>query len=234
MPARRCGRCSNPADASGVHILVTRPQPGAAATAARLRALGHVATLAPLLCVEALPWEPPSAAPSAIMLTSGAAARLACAGTFHALPAYAVGAATARTAREAGFVDVRDGGGTAQALLDRVAVAGFGDILHLAGADRVAVSVPTGLCVTTIAVYRARLLPLVAPPVADWVLLYSPRTARHFAAEVVRLGQDRTGIAIAAISPAALAAAGPGWRDARAAMRPDEDALLAVIGISWQ
>lgn len=215
-------------------IFVTRPQPGGAATAARLRALGHRVTLAPLMIAEAIAWQPPAARPAAIMLTSGFAARLADAGALHDLPVFAVGAATAGAARTAGFVDVRDGGGTAQALLDCVAAAGFGDILHLAGADRVAVTIPSGLCVTTAIVYRTRLLPLPQVPVADWVLLYSPRTAGHFAAEVDRLGHERAGIAIAAISAATLAAAGPGWRAARAAAQPDEDALLAAVGISWQ
>jgi uroporphyrinogen-III synthase len=217
-----------------VDILVTRPLPGGDATARRLRALGHRVTLAPLMATEAVAWSPPATPPSAIMLTSGFAARLSDASAFHTLPTFAVGAATARAAHDAGFTDVRDGGGTAQALLDRAAAAGFGDILHLAGADRVAVTLPAGLRVTTCIVYRARLLPLDAAPVADWVLLYSPRAAAHFAAEVDRTGQTRAGIAIAAISAAALAAAGPGWRAARAAAHPDEDALLAAIGISWQ
>ncbi len=217
-----------------MHLLVTRPQPGGAATARRLRGLGHVVTLAPLMAAEAVPWVPPASPPSAIMLTSANAARLADARAFHALPAFAVGTATARAAREVGFRDVRDGGGTAQALLDRVVMAGFANIFHLAGADRVVVAVPPGLCVTTAVVYRARLLPLVAAPVADWVLLYSARTAGHFAAEVDRLGHDRGGIAIAVFSAAAVSAAGPGWRAVRMAAHPDEDALLAAVGISWQ
>lgn len=216
-----------------MHVLVTRPQPGAEDTAARLRTLGHAVTMAPLLHVKALSWEPPSTPPSAIMLTSAFAARLCDAGVFHTLPTFAVGSATARAARSAGFVDVRDGGGTAQALLNRVVAAGFADVLHLAGADRTTVTIPSGLCVHTIIVYRAWLVPLAAPLVVDWVLLYSPRTARHFAAEVDRLGQDRARISIAAISAAALAAAGQGWRAVRTAAHPDEDALLAAVGISW-
>ena len=217
-----------------MHIFVTRPVPGGAATVARLHDLGHTTTLAPLMAAEVVPWQPPAVPPSAIMLTSAFAARLADARAFHDLPAFAVGAATSQAAREAGFADIRDGGGTAQALLDRAAAAGFADILHLAGADRVAVTIPTGLRVATIIVYCVRLLPLLSPPLADWVLLYSARTAAHFAAEVDRLGHDRAAIAIAAISPAALAAAGPGWRAAHTALRPDEGALLAAIGISWQ
>ena len=217
-----------------MHILVTRPQPGAEATAGRLRAAGHKVTLAPLMVAEMMPWTAPATPPAAIMLTSGFAARLADAPAFHRLPVFAVGTATALAAHDAGFTDIRDGGGTAQALLERVAAAGFRDVLHLAGSDRVTVMIPAVLRVATAVVYRTRLLPLAASPDADWALLFSPRTAGHFAAEVDRLGGDRSTIAIATISDAALAAAGPGWRETRAASVPNEDALLAAAGISWQ
>ena len=121
-----------------MRILVTRPLPGGEATAARLRALGHDVVLAPLMATEAVDWQPPETPPAAIMLTSAFAARLAgpAAAVYHGLPAFAVGAATARAAAEAGFTDVRDGGGTAQALVDSVAGAGLAAILHLAGEDR--------------------------------------------------------------------------------------------------
>ncbi len=217
-------------------LLVTRPLPGGEATAERLRALGHQVTLTPLMMTQPRAWAPPAAAPAAIMVTSAFAARLAgpAAHAFHALPCFAVGNATAAAARNAGFTDVRDGGGTAQALLDTVAATGATNILHLAGEDRTAVVVPASLTATTITVYSARLMPLTVEPInIDWVLLYSPRTAAHFAAECHRLGVPRAKIAIAAISAAAIGAAGPGWARAIAAETPDEDALLAAIGIAW-
>ncbi len=219
-----------------MRILVTRPAPGGAATAERLRALGHEVRLEPLLGFEAVPWVPPAEAPEALLLTSAAAARLAGAvpPALLAVPVHAVGAATAAAARAAGFGDVRVGGGGAQALLDAMAAAGVRQVLHLAGKDRTAVAVPAGLALVIRTVYRARLEPLAALPAVDWVLLYSARTAGQFAAEVDRLGGDRAAFAIAAISPAALAAAGPGWRRAVAAEAPDEDALLAAIGATWQ
>ena len=94
--------------------------------------------------------------------------------------------------------------------------------------------VPAGLRVATIIVYRAALQSLGPLPQTDWVLLYSPRTAAHFAAECDRLGVARAAIALAAISPAALAAAGPGWARTATAAAPNEDALLAAIGVSCQ
>ena len=215
-----------------MHLLVTRPLPAGAATAARLRALGHDVMLIPLMATEAVDWEVPDSLPDAVMLTSAVAARLAGDAAPVQRPTFAVGAATARAARDAGFVDVRDGGGTAQTLLDTVAAAGFASLLHLAGEDRTPVIVPAGLAVTSRTVYRARLLPLTALPMVDWVLLYSPRSAAHFAAEVQRLAVDAAQISVAAISPATLAAARPGWRATAVAHQPNEDALLAAIGIS--
>ncbi|MBC7505107.1 MAG: uroporphyrinogen-III synthase [Sandarakinorhabdus sp.] len=215
-------------------ILVTRPWPGGDATAARLRGLGHTVVLAPLLATEAVAWVPPDVPPQAIMLTSAFAARLAGARVYQALPVFAVGAATARAATAAGFGDVRDCGGTVQVLLDAMAAAGLAAVLHLAGEDRTLAVIPAGLRVDIRTVYRARLLPLAALPPVDWVLLYSPRSAGHFAAEVNRLGMARCDVAIAAISDGARAAAGGGWRDAVVAAEPNEDMLLAAIGVPCQ
>jgi uroporphyrinogen-III synthase len=213
-----------------MRLLVTRPLPGGEATAARLAAHGHDAIVAPLMAAEALPWQLPTAPPQAVMLTSAFAARLAGAAAFHALPCFVVGAATAKAAKLAGFGDIRDGGGTAQALLATAAAAGITELLHLAGEDRTPVVIPVGLAVETRTVYRARLLPLKALPAIDWVLLYSARSAGHFAAECDRLGVDRAMIAIAGLSVGIIAAAGRGWRATMAAPQPYEDALLAAIG----
>ncbi|MBC7522392.1 MAG: uroporphyrinogen-III synthase, partial [Sandarakinorhabdus sp.] len=114
-----------------MHFLVTRPHAGS--TAETLRAAGHDVTLAPLMQFEAVAWQ---AEPSqAIMLTSPQGARCAAPAAAWHVPAYAVGAATAAAAVAAGFGDVRDGGGTAQALVDRIAADGYARVLHLAGAD---------------------------------------------------------------------------------------------------
>lgn len=215
-----------------MRLLVTRPLPAGAATAERLQALGHQVTLAPLMATEAMAWSLPDPLPEAVMLTSAFAARLANNATVMQLPTFAVGGATARAAHEAGFTDVHEGGGTAQALLDGAVAAGVASLLHLAGEDLTPVLVPAGVKIITRTVYRARLLPLAAVPVLDWVLLYSPRSAAHFAAEADRLGAARGALGVAAISAATLAAAGTGWRATAAAAAPTEDALLAAIGIS--
>jgi uroporphyrinogen-III synthase len=203
--------------------MVTRPN--AEATEAKLRQRGHEVVARPLMAFEPVSWH--AGPPQAVMLTSPQAAR--CIETPWQVPVYAVGSATAAAAREAGFTDVRDGGGNVQSLVDRVAAAGIVQILHLAGADRTPVSVPPSLRIDTVIVYRARLLPMAELSDVDRVLLYSARTAAHFAAECDRLQVPRENVGLAVLSEAIATAAGAGWRDIVVADQPSEEALLAAI-----
>ncbi len=214
-----------------MRILVVRPEPGASATAARLRALGHEPVALPLLATEAMAWAPPEELPDAVILTSAAAIRHAgsAADMLKLLPALCVGEATAAAARAAGWQQVAAGPGTLQALLDAAAAGPHRRLLHLAGEDRTAVQVPAALHITALIVYRARLLPLPMLLPVDAILLHSPRTARHLAAEWDRLGGRRSDVALYAISELALAAAGSGWQSRRAAPSPSEDVLLAML-----
>lgn len=218
-----------------MHVLVTRPQPGA--TAARWRGRGATVTVAPLLDVAARAWTAPATPPDAVVFTSANGVRLAGAeaARYRHLPAFAVGGATATAAREAGWSDVRDGGGSAAALFAAAHDTGVRDLLHLAGVDRIAAELPPDLAVTVREVYAATLLDL-PPHVAalldagrvDAVLLYSPRTAAHFGGQVDAAGIDRGRVAVAALSPAVAAAAGGGWRAVATAATPDDVALFAA------
>jgi uroporphyrinogen-III synthase len=129
-------------------VLITRPQPGAADTAERLRALGHEPVVAPLFEVRAKEWSPPAAMPEAVMLTSAAAAREGgpAMAPYLGLPCFCVGARTAAAAQDAGFTDIRtpeveDGG----ELLAAIAEEGIGDILHLSGIEIASYPPPAGL-----------------------------------------------------------------------------------------
>jgi uroporphyrinogen-III synthase len=214
-----------------MRILVVRPEPAASATAARLRALGHEPVVLPLLATEPVAWQPPDTLPDAVVLTSAAAVRHA--GTqvadLQQLPALCVGEATAAAARAAGWRGAQPGPGTLQALLDEAIGGPHRTLLHLAGEDRTEARVPAGLSIITLVVYRARLLPLPMLLPVEGILLHSPRTARHLAAEWDRLGGRRLDVALFAISEMTLAAAGIGWRERRAAPHPGEDALLAML-----
>lgn len=213
-----------------MRLLLTRP--AAEATAVKLRARGHEVLFLPLMAFEPVPWQPAAAAPDAIMLTSPQAAR-ATAPAWQ-VPVYAVGEATAIAARDAGFGNVCNGGGTVQVLVDRAAADGVTHLLHLAGADRTPYRTPAGLTIETVIVYRARLLPLLSLPQVDLVLLYSARTAAHFAFETDRLAVPRAKVSLAVLSESIGLAAGTGWHHVITAAAPNEAALLAAIDAACQ
>jgi len=217
-----------------MHVVVTRPSPGAAA--AKWRGRGATVTVAPLMAVAAKAWTPPDEPPDAVALTSANAVAFAgpTAEPYHGLPAFAVGTATAAAAVAAGWRDVRAGGGSAAAVFAAAAAAGIGTLLHLAGVDRVVAAVPPTLSVIVREVYAATLLdlPVHVAAVLDRggtdVLLYSPRAAAHFARQVDAAEIARARVGIVALSPAVAAAAGTGWRAVAVAASPDDAALYAA------
>lgn len=237
---RPCAPCSETEPIA--RILVTRPAALAAETASRLLDCGHDVIVAPLLDPVALPWEAPAGQFDAIALTSPQAPALAgpAAARFHHMPAYAVGARTASAAEAAGFTDVRIApAGDAQALVAAIAADGRRRVLHLAGKDHRPPPPSPNFGLVTCPVYEARLVAdltdearaALAAGRVDWTLLFSARTSAHFADLCDRHGVDRARLSIAAISPAALAAAGVGWRRALAAVDPSETGILAAAGL---
>jgi uroporphyrinogen-III synthase len=104
-------------------IWITRTQPGADATAERVRAMGHEAIIAPLLAVHTV--ENPEIdlrGVAALAFTSANGVR-----TFaehsgeRELRVFAVGAATAQAARAAGFHTVLSADGDVEALAEGIA-----------------------------------------------------------------------------------------------------------------
>jgi len=214
-------------------VLICRPQPGADATAARARELGMEALVCPLFAVEPLDWSAPAPASfDALMLTSANALRHGGEGLsrYHALPMFAVGAATARAAMDAGFTDVVEAGPDAPATLERIARAGHRHILHLGG-EHFRAAEREGLTITRRAVYRSAatgtanaLTPMLErSPV---LLVHSPRAGARIAALIPEA--RRADIALIAISAAARDAAGTGWAQAIAASAPQDDVMLAL------
>jgi len=217
-------------------LLILRPEPGGSATAARAAALGWQTVRAPLFQITPIDWSPPGPAGfDAVMMTSAHAARLAgagLAGLVH-LPLYAVGLATAEAARRAGFADIRTGVRDAEALIAMAAADGIASLLHLAAREHRTTNRP-GIAVDRRIVYAAdpvgRLPDAARSALAGGAItfLHSPRAAALFASLADAADIARAEIRIAAISPAALAAAGEGWAAALAAASPDDDALLAA------
>ncbi|AWN35788.1 uroporphyrinogen-III synthase [Methylobacterium radiodurans] len=124
-----------------MRIWVSRPEPGAARTAARLTRLGHAPLVAPVLESRPTGARLPDGTFAGLLLTSAAAldtlgadaaARLA------GIPVFAVGARTAEAAVRAGLGPVTAGPGDAAALARLIAGAlpAGTRLLHLAGADR--------------------------------------------------------------------------------------------------
>jgi uroporphyrinogen-III synthase len=212
-----------------MRILITRPEPAASRTAAKLATLGHEALVVPLMTARPLDWTPPTEVADAIAFTSALA--LEHGGpelqAFHHLPAYAVGEATAAAARAAGFRDVRAGSADAAVLFATAAGDGIRTLLHLAGRDRIATA-PAGLIVIVRELYAVDPVDAV-PPAADIALVYSARAAAQLATIV---GAAKSGLSVAALSPAVAAALGSGWHRVMVAATPDEEALFAAA-FAW-
>jgi len=123
-------------------VLVTRPEPGASETACRLESLGFEPIKLPLqetlpLAVVDLP-RPKDVC--IVVLPSASVVRHAprwLLDNWAEIPCLAVGEATARAAREAGFREVRVGGGDAEALGDAIiADKPVGFVAYLCGKVR--------------------------------------------------------------------------------------------------
>jgi uroporphyrinogen-III synthase len=229
-------------------VLVTRPEPGGEETAARVAALGWTPVLAPALVLAPRTLVIPSV--QAVLLTSRAAAR-ALPGPVADVPVLAVGEATAQEARARGW-QARAAGGTARdlAALAAAALDTAGKPLLLSVGEGYALDLAAELRARGFRVIRrvayvarpAERLPenaiaALASRAVGTVLFHSPRSA-VCAITLVRAA----GIAAAcrhmevlAISPrvaeAAAAAIAPlSWRSLRVAARPDEDALMELLG----
>jgi uroporphyrinogen-III synthase len=232
-------------------VLITRPEPGASQTAHNVAALGLVPVVAPVLTIA------PAAGPirlpgefAATVLTSGNAIA-ACPPACHTRPAFAVGSATARRAREAGFKHVIDADADAAALPALIDTtigttigtggqtlflpAGRGQGGALSGALRA-----RGWRVLRRVAYQAEPVPALPEAAVTalqagkirWVLFFSAETARQF----VRLARDagvvETLAAIEAVSISertAMALSPLPWRHIRTAARPNQDAMLVLL-----
>jgi len=230
-------------------VLITRPEPGCAETAAAVAALGWRPLLAPALVLQPLPPAPDLARPAqALLLPSRASARALAGRLDPALPVLAVGSGTAAEARAAGFTDITPAEGEA-ATLARLAAARLdparGPLLLAVGrgygAALTAALRGHGFIVRRRVVYAAR--PAADLPdsaqaalrqgTARAALFLSPRSAEITQALLRRSGLAETvrGMAAFALSPRiARALADMPWQAIHATAMPDPSALLALLG----
>lgn len=223
-------------------VWITRAQPGAARTAARLSALGFEPLVVPLLRIRPLP-DALSAAPdlttvAALAFTSPngveAFAALVPAPLLRDRPVFAVGDATADAARDAGFSNARSAAGDIHALA-RLIKASPNDGLILAPGARepagdLAALLPDRI-VQRLPVYAAEETNAAAPADFDAVLLHSPRAARALAAILTPdAAPNRFAVCISAAASAPLRA--HSFTEIRTADAPDETSMLTALGKS--
>jgi uroporphyrinogen-III synthase len=228
-------------------VLITRPRPKALELARRLEAQGDTALIEPLLAIERIPGAAPDLAGVQAILLTSANAVPALSAAARRLPLFAVGAATAAAARQAGCVTVvsAEGAGADLArLVARRCRPDAGALLHLAGEtvrpEPAALLAAAGFALRRHAVYRAAAArALSAGTVAalrqqaiDAVLLFSPRAARTFTLLVGEHGLRASLGATAAICLSAAVAEACReltWQAVYTACRPELPALLEVL-----
>jgi uroporphyrinogen-III synthase len=215
-------------------LVVMRPEPGCGETVLKARGMGLEVVPAPLFEIEAIEWQVPDvtcfdaiAAGSANAFRRGGSELR----SLVSLPVHAVGERTAQAARDAGFAVSSVGQTDLQDVVDRL--RGPMRLLRLAGEKRVSLDPPAGVTIEELVIYRAAPLPLAPAAVAALrgdavVLLHSSEAARRFAAETDRLAIDRSKVAIAALAPGIVMAAGDGWRQVGSATCPNDAALLVM------
>lgn len=232
-----------------MRLLVTRPEPDAAATAARLRSMGHAVMVRPMLEVAFNP-PPGGLRPGSLVLTSRngvrALLRWPDAAQWRGLPAFAVGAETGALLGEAGFTDVRIAGGDAEALIALIGMhppAALGTILHPAPRDRAADLdgrlAAKGYRVERVEAYRAEAATQLDAALAealrsgelDGALFFSARTAAAFVRLVTEAGlSDRVRpLALYALSERTAGPLRGIAGSVHVAEKPDLDSLLALL-----
>ena len=233
-----------------MRVLVTRPKEDAEETAVRLRARGHTVLIAPLIEIRFVDGpEIPFGGVQAILATSSNGVHaLARRTSRRDVPLFAVGAQTARAAHSSGFATVKSADGDARALAAATvnwAKPNAGALLHAAGAETKGALAESlraaGFEVRTEVLYDAigvnelstNVLIALTAGNLDAVLLFSPRSARIFSDCVVKADVADSCTALEALCISAVAADNLSvlpFRAVHVAKRPDQEALLALLG----
>ncbi|AYV46290.1 uroporphyrinogen-III synthase [Caulobacter flavus] len=231
--------------ADAPRVWITRARPGAEATAARLQALGFKPLIDPLIEVRDLPWSADLAGVGALAFTSrNGVAAFARGSSARGLPVFAVGAATADLAAEAGFSHVESAEGDVADLAALIVArrgAFAGAVLHPAAAepagDLVSPLRRVGIEARPVAVYESVARApgaetLAALHALSAVLLHSPKAARALAALLAE--RPAPGLRALCLSPAVAAPLAGLSADGRlgpvaAAPRPRETALFDLL-----
>ena len=226
-------------------ILITRPEPGATQTAERLKALGLLPVVAPVLSIVPRPIG--SLGNFAATLLTSRNAISSCPPTLHQRPAFAVGTATGNQAAEAGFAHVfsADGDGIALANLVANTLSPKDGTLFLPtsagqGSELTATLRRRGFRVIRRIAYRTigiSVLPEVAAASLREgrlaaAMFFSSETARHFVhlLQAAHLEAAVRNVEAVSISErAAVALRFLPWRRVSVAAKPNQDAMLVLL-----
>ena len=243
-------------------ILSVRPEPDCDLDVAALARRGVPALAAPLLAPRliGLDTRPDPAGYSGVVFTSrhavtglvaalGGAAENVGQGGWSQLPAFAVGRATARVARMAGFAAPQVGHGGGAGLVPLICTqipANAPPLLWPAARDRgfdMVAALAPDRAVEDVSVYAMEQTPRLRDDALDAlaygkilaVKLMSARSATLFCAQLAENGMDhcRPEIIIIAGSETIAAAAGGGWRQTYIAKRPTRVRLLAIASLLY-
>jgi uroporphyrinogen-III synthase len=226
-------------------VLITRPEPGATETAARLFALGLNPIVAPVLSIIAREVRAPDHV-AAILMTSRNVVSL-CPASLRDCPVFAVGSATATLATEAGFSHVLDANGDAGALANLVAGAlspADGSLFLPAGQGQGTVLATSlrrlGFHVVRRVAYQAAGVPVMPEAAATHLrqgdlaaaMFFSGETSRHFvrllrAAKLAGVVHDIEAVSISERAAVPLRALR--WRRISVAAKPNQDAMLVLL-----
>ena len=229
-------------------MLVTRPEPDAQSSLARLRALDIAALAAPLMERVTLNVSLPHAEGfAALVLTSANAVRTlvdrGVVADYAHLPVLAVGDRTAREAEAAGFVRVSIAAGSLGDLVNAIGLSGLkGPLFYPTGkhqsADLAKALAPSGVMVVAAKIYNmvaidalpAAVLEGLAGGDIDAVLVYSRRTAEIFVERAQALDRaQRQRLGMLCLSDAvAQPLLDAHFTRISLADRPDEEAMMAL------
>ncbi len=225
--------------------LITRPREDAEGVAHLLQEQGLDTLVEPMMAVRLLAEGPLDLSEvRALLVTSANGVRaFVRASEERTLPVYAVGDATARAARQAGFAHVTSAGGDVASLAELVRTRvkpGPAPLLHVAGtvvagdlAARLA-----GYTVRREVLYEARPVQALSDHAAtaldqgavDLALFYSPRTAATFSQVVADRADTLRRVTAYALSQGVASQLSPlPFHRIRVAEAPDQASLLAVI-----
>lgn len=234
--------------------LLTRPRPDSEVLATTLDDQGVDSLIEPVFKIFPLEGAklPPLRDIQALLITSanGVRALAALLGPppqARHIPLFAVGAASAKTAREAGFEKIQTAAGdvaSLAALAQEQLNSRAGPLLHIAGnhvtGDLAGELQERGFELHRQVLYEARASAVLSPKTQaalsagkiNMVLFFSPRSARTFVTLIRAASLDSALVRTAAIclsANVAEAAAAVEWRRIRTANKPEQAALLEEV-----